>query len=80
MVTLGVDPECTFRLPISAAEFGHGQLRIWFANQRYLIHDVSPRPRLKVNGRQVSWSILGDGDEIEVRGVRMRFATAPARA
>ena len=78
--TLGVDEECTFRLPLTRGEFGHGELRIWFANQRYIIHDVAPRPRIRVNGRPVTWSFLGDGDEIEVRGVKLRFTTSPGVA
>jgi VWFA-related protein len=73
LATLGVDTGCTLRLPISTSDFGHGEVRIWFANQRYLIRDVSPRSRVKVNGRPVGWSILGTGDEIEIRGVKLRF-------
>jgi len=76
LVTLGVDSDCTYRLPLSPAEFGHGELRVWLANQRFLIHDVSSRPRIKVNGRAVSWSILADGDEIQVRGLKLRFVSA----
>ena len=78
LATLGVDADCSFRLPISTSDFGHGEVRIWFANQRYLIHDVSPRSRVKVNGRPVGWSILADGDEIEVRGVKLRFTIMSA--
>jgi uncharacterized protein YegL len=78
--TLGVDEDCTYRLPLTRGEFGHGQLRIWFANNRYIIHDVAPRPRVRVNGRPVTWSFLGDGDEIEVRGVKLRFTTSPGVA
>jgi LPXTG-motif cell wall-anchored protein len=78
--TLGVDEDCTYRLPLTRGEFGHGQLRIWFANHRYIIHDVAPRPRIRVNGRPVTWSFLGDGDEIEVRGVKLRFTTSPGVA
>jgi Mg-chelatase subunit ChlD len=73
MVTLGVDASCTFRLPIGATEFGHGEVRVWFANQRYLVHDISPRSRIRVNGRPVTWSFLTDGDEIDVSGVKMSF-------
>jgi VWFA-related protein len=77
VATLGVDEGCTFRLPLSRGEFGHGELRIWYANNRYMIHDVAPRPRVRVNGRPVNWSFLGDGDEIDVRGVKLRFSMSP---
>lgn len=78
VVTLGTDPESTYRLPIAVSDFGTGEVRVWFANQRYLVHDASQRPRLRVNGRAVSWSVLADGDEIEIRGVRLRFVSRQA--
>jgi VWFA-related protein len=72
-ITLGVDSESEFRLPLSSREFGAGQVRIWFANQRYLLHDTSPRSRVKVNGLSATWSVLSDGDAIDIQGVKLRF-------
>jgi Mg-chelatase subunit ChlD len=78
--TIGVDPDCTYQLPVSRSEFGNAELRVWFANQRYVIRDSAPRPRMRVNGRSLSWSFLSDGDEIEVRGLKLRFTTVPTLA
>jgi len=71
--TLGVDSTCSLRIPVSTTAFGDGEVRIWFTDQRYLIHDISPRSRIRVNGKTVGWSFLNDGDEIEVSGVSLRF-------
>ena len=78
LATIGADADCTHRLPITPGEFGQGHLRIWFADQRYVIRDVATRPRITVNGRPVTWSLLGDGDEIKVRGLTLHFSLAPA--
>jgi VWFA-related protein len=78
--TIGVDQDCTHRLPLTRAEFGNSELRVWFANQRYVIRDSAPRPRMRVNGRPLSWSFLSDGDEIEVRGLKLKFTTPAAVA
>jgi hypothetical protein len=78
MATIGADADCTHRLPLTPGEFGHGQLRVWFADQRYLIRDVATRPRITVNGRPVTYSFLGEGDVIEVKGVKLTFSLSPA--
>jgi Mg-chelatase subunit ChlD len=78
--TIGVDADCTYQLPVSRSDFGNAELRVWFANQRYVIRDSAPRPRMRVNGRPLSWSFLTDGDEIEVRGLKLRFSTVPTLA
>jgi uncharacterized protein YegL len=74
--TIGIDPECTFQLPLSRSEFGNAELRVWFANQRYLIRDTAPRTRMRLNGRPVAWGFLSEGDEVEIRGVKMQFRMA----
>jgi VWFA-related protein len=74
IATLGADPENTFQLPLSRADFGSAELRVWFSGQRYVIRDAAHRARMRVNGRTVSWSFLNDGDEIDVRGLKLRFA------
>ena len=75
--TIGIDPECTYKLPMSRSEFGNAELRVWFADQRYLIRDTAPRTRMRLNGRAASWGFLSDGDEVEIKGVKMRFSMAP---
>ena len=80
VATIGIDPECTFRLPLTRAEFGNAELRVSFANQRYTIRDAAPRSRMRVNGRPVEWSFLSDGDEIDVRGLKLRFSMLPGMA
>jgi hypothetical protein len=55
-------------------------VRIWFADQRYVLRDAAPRPRLSINGRPVTWGMLGDGDLIDVKGVKLRFTLAPTPA
>ena len=77
IATLGIDPENTHQLPLTRAEFGNAELRVWFANQRYVIRDAARRTRMRVNGRPASWSFLTDGDEIDIRGVKLHF-TMPA--
>ncbi|HEU0073609.1 MAG TPA: VWA domain-containing protein [Dehalococcoidia bacterium] len=82
LATLGVDSTCSLRIPVSPTAFGHGEVRVWFTDQRYLIHDISPRSRIRVNGKTVGWCFLSDGDEIEVCGVTLRFlseGSAPAQ-
>lgn len=74
--TLGIDPENTYKLPLTRSEFGNAELRVWYSGQRYVIRDASRRTRMRVNGRAVSWSFLNDGDEIDIRGVKLRFAMA----
>jgi VWFA-related protein len=71
--TLGVDGDATYQLPLPRGEFGHGELRIWYANHRYVISDAALRPRIRVNGRSVKWSFLGEGDEIDIKGIKLRF-------
>ncbi len=78
--TLGVEEDSTHQLPLSRADFGNGELRIWFANRRYIIHDMGVRSRIRVNRRPVTWSFLDDGDEIEVRGIKLRFQMSPVEA
>jgi hypothetical protein len=73
IATLGVDEEATHRLPLSRAEFGNADVRLSFSGQRYVIRDLSPRTRMRINGRVASWAFLSDGDEIDIRGVKMRF-------
>ena len=73
VATLGIDPENTYQLPLTRSEFGNAELRVWFSGQRYVIRDAARRPRMRVNGRSSSWSFLNDGDEIDVRGVKLRF-------
>jgi VWFA-related protein len=75
VATLGIDPENTYQLPLSRTEFGNAELRVWYSGQRYVIRDAARRTRMRVNGRTVSWSFLNDGDEIDIRGVKLHFAT-----
>ena len=74
--TMGIDDDNTFQLPLSRAEFGNAELRVWYSGQRYAIRDAAPRTRMRVNGRAVDWTFLADGDEIEIRGIRLRFELA----
>jgi hypothetical protein len=74
VATLGVSPENTFQLPLSRSDFGNAELRVWFANDRYVIRDGAPRTRMRVNGRPSAWSFLSDGDEIEIKGLKLRFS------
>jgi Mg-chelatase subunit ChlD len=78
VATIGIDPGTTHQLPLTRAEFGNAELRVWFANQRYVIRDAAPRTRMRVNGRATAWSFLSDGDEIDIRGVKLHFALADA--
>ena len=74
VATLGVSPENTFQIPLSRSDFGNAELRVWFANDRYVIRDGAPRTRMRVNGRPSAWSFLSDGDEIEIKGLKLRFS------
>jgi hypothetical protein len=76
LITIGTRDNCTYKLPISEADFGQGDLRIWQTNGRILIRDTAARPRLRVNGRPVGWTFLGDHDQIEIRGLRFEFELA----
>lgn len=71
--TIGVDPEHTHQLPLSRSDFGNAELRVWYSGQRYAIRDAAPRTRMRVNGRLVDWAFLADGDEIEIRGLKLHF-------
>lgn len=73
VVSIGPDSDTTYRLPVSSAEFGEGAVRIWAANGRFIIHDTSVRPRLKVNTKSLRWGVLTTGDKVEICGVRFIF-------
>ena len=72
LTTLGAEPGVSYQLPVSV-DFGPGNVRIWLANERFLLHDSSTRSRVQLNGRMVRWSFLGAGDELEIGGVKLRF-------
>lgn len=80
LVTIGTAPDCSLRLPVSEAEFGQGSIRLWLTNGRFVLHDVSARPRVLVNGRPVNWSYLDNGDRLEIKGTRMQFERLDAPA
>lgn len=71
VVTFGADAGNTYRLPVSG--LGETILRVWLANERYVIHDTSARPRIKLNGRVAKWATLSNGDRVEIGGLTLRF-------
>jgi hypothetical protein len=53
---------------------GAGNVRIWIVNDRFMIHDLSTRTKLKINGALTRWAFLNEGDEIELANTRLRFS------
>jgi hypothetical protein len=74
LVTVGTSAADTYRLPSESGDVWAGNLRIWPANGRVIIHDTSARPRLKLNGKGATWAFLSHGDEIEIGSQRLRVS------
>jgi Mg-chelatase subunit ChlD len=71
LVSLGTDADSTYRLPTRGAN--SGSLRFWLANEQFMVHDTSPRPRMKLNGSSAKWGVLKHGDQLEFAGAKLRF-------
>jgi uncharacterized protein YegL len=74
LVSLGTDADSTYRLPINGAT--PGSVRIWLGNEHFIVHDTSPRTRMKLNGNPTRWGVLRDGDNVEIGGLKLRFESA----
>jgi Mg-chelatase subunit ChlD len=71
LISLGGDADSTYRLPQAGPSAG--SLRVWLANEHFMVHDTSPRVRMKLNGNSAKWGVLRDGDQVEFGGVKLRF-------
>lgn len=73
LVSFGHDPDSTYRLPAIDHDLSPGIVRVWYGNERFVVHDTSARARLRLNGRRSQWGFLEDGDELELDGFKLRF-------
>lgn len=69
--TVGSREGCDLVLPGEGVAPRH--LRLWYREGRFMLHDLTRRGEVVVNGRSVLWAVLEDGDAIELGPYLLRF-------
>ena len=75
--TIGSGSDCSIRLRHEQVR-GQERVRVWRRDGKFMLHKLSRRGRVAVDGRVVTWAVLEDGDEIEIGPYRLRFRLEPA--
>jgi hypothetical protein len=72
-LTIGAGPDCDVTLPMedSAVASEHAQIRL--TGGHFVIRSLSPAHPTLIDGSNVNWAMLDDGDEIEIGRWRIRF-------
>ena len=75
-VTIGFTPDCAVHLPEGSAVRSE-RVRVWRREGRFMLHNLTRTGFVQVAGRPATWSILEDGDEIQIGRVRLMFHDRP---
>ena len=78
-VTVGYTADCNLCLPNGNGNSSE-RVRIWRREGRYMLHVLSHSGDVSVAGLEALWTVLEDGDEIQIGPCRLSFTLAsPAR-
>lgn len=69
--TVGSSSGCDLVLPGEGIAPHH--LRLWYREGHFMLHDLTRRGEVTVNGHTVLWAVLEDGDTIELGPYVLRF-------
>ena len=69
--TVGSGSGCHLVLPGEGIAPYH--LRLWYREGRFMLHDLTRRGEVMVNGHPVLWAVLEDGDIIELGPYVLKF-------
>lgn len=73
-VTIGFSSDCGVVLPqTSAGRFE--RVRVWQRDDRFMLHNLSRTGNVSVGGKPVVWTILEDGDAINIGGCTILFSS-----
>ena len=71
-ITVGFSSDCV--VVLSNGSSGRTErARIWRRDGNYMLHNLSRVGGVSIKGRDVTWAILEDGDEIDIGGCKLLF-------
>ena len=74
-VTVGSGPACTLRLP-AAPGIAAEHARFWRRDGHPMLHHLDRAMATHVNGQQVGWASIAEGDEITIGPYVLRYESA----
>lgn len=70
-LTIGSGPGCGLQL--QGQGIAPRQVRIWYRDGKFMLHDLTPEGGTLVSGQRVFWAVLEQGDEIQIGPYFLRF-------
>ncbi|MDI6858314.1 MAG: FHA domain-containing protein [Dehalococcoidia bacterium] len=72
-LVIGADPGCDVTLPVEDGAVASQHAQISLAAGRFIVRSLSPAHHTLIDGNNVNWAMLEDGDEIKIGRCRLRF-------
>ena len=71
-VTIGTAESCEIRLPATVG-IAEEHARLWWRDGRLMLHHIAPHSVTFVGSKEVTWTSLGNGDEIAIGPYTLRI-------